>query len=342
MLANLQGLLMQPISAGRSTQQLPGPAAAAESPCAARREIDNMATLREKAVYTSCRYRPYFSLQRGTSIYMLNTMPILTTTQMVLAVVSGCAVGFSLGLIGGGGSILAVPLLLYLVGYPNPHIVIGTTALAVSINAYINLLPHARAGNVQWKHGIIFAVAGAAAAFVGSSLGKAVDGKKLLFLFALLMLVVAGLMLRPRKTVAVHQTNGGRPSPAVLIKLIVAAVAVGLLSGFFGIGGGFLIVPGLALSTGMPMIVAIGTSLLSVGTFGLTTALNYARSGLLDWTVAGLYLAGGVGGGWFGARLATHLGARSKSALQRIFAALVSVVAVYMLYKNLSIFHLHG
>ncbi|MDE1980549.1 MAG: sulfite exporter TauE/SafE family protein, partial [Betaproteobacteria bacterium] len=121
----------------------------------------------------------------------------LTLTQHILSVVSGVAVGFTLGLIGGGGSILAVPLLLYLVGYPNPHVVIGTTALAVSINAYLNLIPHARAGNVRWKEAVIFAIVGAIAAYIGSTLGKAVDGKKLLFLFAILMLVIAALMIRP-------------------------------------------------------------------------------------------------------------------------------------------------
>jgi uncharacterized membrane protein YfcA len=262
----------------------------------------------------------------------------LSATQHALAVISGFAVGFSLGLIGGGGSILAVPLLLYFVGYPNPHVVIGTTALAVSANAYINLIPHARAGNVRWKEAVLFAIVGAAAAFVGSSLGKAVDGKKLLFLFAILMLVIAGLMLRPRKPTSAKDAIADHPSHAKTLKLVIAAAIVGMLSGFFGIGGGFLIVPGLVLSTGMSMISAIGTSLVSVGTFGLTTALNYARSGLLDWTVAGLYIGGGILGGWIGTRVATHLGRNSKGALNLIFATLVVVVALYMLYRNLSAF----
>lgn len=266
---------------------------------------------------------------------------VLTTTQHFFAIISGFAVGFSLGLIGGGGSILAVPLLLYFVGYPNPHVVIGTTALAVSANAYINLIPHARAGNVRWKDAIIFAIVGALAAFVGSSLGKAVDGKKLLFLFAILMLVIAVLMLRPRKASTAQEVTSEHPSKGKAVKLGVAASIVGMLSGFFGIGGGFLIVPGLVLSTGMSMITAIGSSLVSVGTFGLTTALNYASSGLLDWGVAGLYIGGGIIGGWIGTRVATHLGKNSKGALNLIFAGLVAVVAVYMLYKNLSAFGIH-
>ncbi len=270
-----------------------------------------------------------------------STVPAtLSLAQHVLAVLSGLAVGFSLGLIGGGGSILAVPLLLYLVGYPNAHVVIGTTALAVSVNAYLNLIPHARAGNVRWPQALVFALVGAVAAFAGSSLGKAVDGKKLLFLFALLMLVIAGLMLRRRENPAAAQHHE-TPSRAAWLRLVIAAALVGLLAGFFGIGGGFLIVPGLALSTGMPMIAAIGSSLVSVGTFGLTTAVNYARSGLLDFTVALLYIGGGVAGGWVGTRVATHLGKHGKGTLNLIFALLVAVVALYMLWRNLSAFGLH-
>lgn len=274
-------------------------------------------------------------------VSLASSAPVtLSLAQHILSVLSGLAVGFSLGLIGGGGSILAVPLLLYLVGYPNAHVVIGTTALAVSINAYLNLIPHARAGNVRWRDALVFAVVGAAAAFVGSSLGKAVDGKKLLFLFAILMLVIAALMLRRREPTAAAAQEVPQPAGSWW-RLVLAAAIVGTLAGFFGIGGGFLIVPGLALSTGMPMIAAIGSSLVSVGTFGLTTAINYARSGLLDPTVALLYIGGGVVGGWVGTRVATHLGKHSKGTLNLIFALLVAVVALYMLWRNLSAFGLH-
>ncbi|MHB8347902.1 MAG: sulfite exporter TauE/SafE family protein [Acidiferrobacterales bacterium] len=265
---------------------------------------------------------------------------VLSTGQDVLSVISGFAVGFSLSLIGGGGSILAVPLLLYLVGYPNPHVVIGTTALAVSANAFLNLVPHAYAGNVRWKEAILFAIVGAMAAFAGSTAGKAVGSGKLLFLFAILMLVIAALMLR-RGMSADRRLPTENRAAAVrgkTLKLLAAACAVGLLSGFFGIGGGFLIVPGLVFPTGMSMISAIGSSLLSVGTFGLVTALNYARSGLLDWKVAGLYLAGGTVGGWLGSRLAIRLGHSRKGALNVIFSVVVMLVALYILYRNLSAF----
>ena len=115
------------------------------------------------------------------------------------ALASGALVGFSLGLVGGGGSILATPLLLYVVGVAQPHIAIGTGALAVSVNAFANLAGHARAGNVRWRCAVIFAVVGTFGAFAGSSLGKLVDGNRLLFLFGLVMVAVGAMMLRPRR-----------------------------------------------------------------------------------------------------------------------------------------------
>ncbi len=260
----------------------------------------------------------------------------LTVAQHALTVLSGSAVGFTLGIIGGGGSILAVPLLLYLVGYPDPHVVIGTTAFAVSMNAYVNLALHARAGNVRWRQGTLFAVVGAVMAFVGSSIGKAVDGRRLLFLFGLLMLAIAVLMVRQRAVAAMLEKGRAQCDEGLCaVRLAGSAALAGLFSGFFGIGGGFLIVPGLALPTGMPMVTAIGTSLISVGTFGLTTALNYARSGMLDWRVALQFIAGGIVGGWAGTRAATRFGRSGKDTLNWIFAGIVVVVASYMLYKNI-------
>jgi uncharacterized membrane protein YfcA len=246
-----------------------------------------------------------------------------------LAVGSGIFVGFTLGLIGGGGSIVATPLLLYLVGLP-AHAAIGTGALAVSANAFVNFAGHARAGNVRWATAAIFSATGVAGAFLGSTIGKQFDGNRLILLFAIMMIVVGALMLRPRR-------GGGTAAPP-LTKLLAARVAgiglcVGMMSGFFGIGGGFLIVPGLILATGMPMINAIGTSLLAVGAFGLTTALNYAASGLVDWLVAAEFIAGGVAGGFLGMRAAIQLAAQ-RNTLNRLFAGVVFAVALYIIWRS--------
>lgn len=244
----------------------------------------------------------------------------------------GSLVGGILGLIGGGGSILAVPLLLYVVGIRDPHVAIGTSALAVGTNATVNLVGHWRLGNVKLPCAVAFAVAGVLGAVVGSTLGKAVDGQRLMFLFALAMLAVGIAMLR-------RPPDAGDPAvhinPAIAVRLIGVGFLTGLMSGFFGIGGGFLIVPGLMLGSGMPMLYAIGSSLFSVAAFGFTTAANYAWSGLIDWPVTVLFIAGGAAGGLAGVRLATNLSTR-RQALTRIFAGLVLIVAVYVAAKSMS------
>ncbi len=250
--------------------------------------------------------------------------------QTITSLGSGAAVGFVLGMIGGGGSILATPLLLYVVGIAQPHVAIGTGALAVSANAYANFATHAFRRNVCWTCAIVFALVGTLGALGGSTLGKAIDGQKLLFLFGLVMVVVGVAMLRPRRDRdAAHQVT----TPRNCVRAALAALLAGGASGFFGIGGGFLIVPALILATGMSMSNAVGSSLLAVGTFGLATALNYAASGLVDWGIAGLFIAGGLVGGLLGTRMSLRLGAR-RNTLARIFAAIVFVVAAYILYRS--------
>lgn len=250
--------------------------------------------------------------------------------QYVLGGLSGILIGFTLGLVGGGGSILAVPLMVYVVGVKSPHLAIGTSALAVAANALAGLWNHAREENVNWRCGGSFAAAGVIGALGGSTLGKAFDGQKLLFLFALLMLVVAVAMYRGRQAEGVEGVQCNREN---LPKVITFGVGTGVLSGFFGIGGGFLIVPALVASTAMPIYRAIGTSLIAVAAFGLTTAGNYAFSGLLDWSLAASFIGGGIIGSMLGASAARKLSG-SKGRLNTVFAMLIVLVAGYMLYRN--------
>jgi uncharacterized protein len=250
--------------------------------------------------------------------------------QEALAVLSGGAVGFSLGLIGGGGSILAVPLLLYVVGITDPHVAIGTSALAVSANAFANLLGHWRAGNVKWACAATFALAGIVGAAMGSTLGKLIDGQQLLFLFALAMIAVGVAMLRPRAATGKADI---RITAWMAVRLTAIGLIVGAVSGFFGIGGGFLIVPGLMLATGMPILNAIGSSLFSVGSFALTTAVNYALSDLIEWAIALLFIAGGVAGGYVGMHAAVSLSA-NRRRLTFVFAGIIFAVATYMLVRT--------
>jgi uncharacterized membrane protein YfcA len=253
-----------------------------------------------------------------------------------LGAVSGALVGAALGLFGGGGSILAVPLMVYLVGVPSAHVALGTSALAVAANAAVNLVTHARMGNVNWRCAAIFAAAGVAGAFAGSSLGKMFDGDRLLFLFALVMVAVGVLMLRARQAAGIP---AARCSVQNAPKTIGFGALTGAFAGFFGIGGGFLVVPGLIAATGMPILAAVGSSLLAVAAFGTTTALNYAVSGLVDWPLALAFIAGGGVGGMAGAFAARQL-AEARGVLNILFAGLIFAVAAYMLWRNAAAFGL--
>lgn len=258
---------------------------------------------------------------------------ILSISQSLLGLASGGLVGFSLGLVGGGGSILAVPLMVYVVGVPEPHVAIGTSAVAVAANAAFNLSNHARGGTVIWSCALVFAASGMIGAFGGSLLGKMLAGHKLLALFALVMLLIAVLMLKTRSRVGL---SGVKMNLTNLPAIVGLGLGAGTLSGFFGIGGGFLIVPSLMLATGMPIMNAVSSSLVAVTAFGMTTAASYAWSGLVSWGLAGLFIVGGIAGGLAGTRSARHLSER-RGALNIVFATVIIAVAIYMLARNLSL-----
>jgi uncharacterized membrane protein YfcA len=274
-----------------------------------------------------------FLADRGSRRRIRDSGVIISVTQAVLGLVSGSLVGFSLGLVGGGGSILAVPLMVYVVGVTDAHLAIGTSAIAVAANAAFNLSNHARGGTVRWSCALPFAAAGIIGAFIGSIFGKMVDGQRLLALFALVMLVIAALMLRSRSKTGLPDVRISWTNMPAIVGL---GLATGTMSGFFGIGGGFLIVPALMLATGMAIMNAVSSSLVAVTAFGLTTATSYAWSGLVSWQLAGLFIVGGIVGGMIGTRSARHLAAR-RGALNIVFAAVIIAVAIYMLVRNLSL-----
>lgn len=254
---------------------------------------------------------------------------------VLAALGAGALIGLVLALVGGGGSILAVPLLVYAVGVAQPHVAIGTAAVAVALNALSGLVGHARQGTVRWGCALSFAAAGMLGAALGAEAGKAIDGQRLLALFGGLMIVVGALMLRRR---------GGPGDPAVrmtratarplLARLVPAGLAVGLLAGFFGIGGGFLIVPGLIWATGLPIGLAIGSSLVVVFALGATTAASYAASGLVDWTLVAALALGGVAGSLAGRALGNRLAVRGR-LLETGFALLVMAVGVVVVTMGL-------
>jgi uncharacterized membrane protein YfcA len=259
-------------------------------------------------------------------------MPI---PELLTALVCGTFVGLSLGVIGGGGSVLAVPMMIYIIGIGSPHVAIGTSSVAVAASALLSLFGHARDRNVKWPCATVFAVAGITGAAAGAEFGKAVNGIKLLIAFGLLMIIIAALMVRPRR-------SGDRPdvqlrpdtARSLLPPLAGTGFGVGALSGFFGIGGGFLIVPGLVTATSMPLLNAVGSSLVAVTAFGATTAVSYSLSGLVDWPVASLFILGGAAGGFAGIKMAGRLAAH-KRALSLVFSSVVAVVGVYVVARGL-------
>jgi uncharacterized membrane protein YfcA len=257
-------------------------------------------------------------------------LTIMTATEILLALVSGGLIGVVLGLVGGGGSILAVPLLVYVVGVGSTHAAIGTATVAVTANALASLAGHARVGMVKWPCAMVFAAAGVVGAAIGAEIGKAVGGTRLLMLFGLLMIGVGLSMLLKRRREDDPGVRLSRTTAAVLLpRLVPMGLGVGLAAGFFGIGGGFLIVPALIAATAMPFAYAVGTSLVVITALGLTTATSYALSGYVDWPLTALLIAGGAGGAmvgiWLGQRLTVH-----KMLFERAFAALLVAVGIYI------------
>jgi len=199
-------------------------------------------------------------------------MPFITIAS---ALVSGAVVGALLGLFGGGGSVLATPLLLFVVGVRDPHVAIGTSAAAVALSAAVNLVGHGRGGRVKWPCATVFGAAGLAGSFVGSTLAKAVNGQRLLLFFAMAMAAIAISMLRRPRSEGNPEV---RITPALMLKLAPLGVLTGLAAGFFGIGGGFLIVPGLMAATGMTLANATASSLVSVALFGAATTAPLTKA----------------------------------------------------------------
>jgi uncharacterized membrane protein YfcA len=250
----------------------------------------------------------------------------LDLLHALLGVLSGGLVGFTLGLFGGGGSILAVPLLVHLVGVADTHIAIATSAVAVAANALISLMLHARHGTVQWKYAALYCATGILGAWIGAAVGKALDGGHLLTLFAGLMVIVSVTMFRRRNIVS---TPLAAFAPGNTLKVLAMGAGTGTVSGFFGIGGGFLIVPGLMLTTGMATINAVATSLVAIVAFGMTTAVSYSLSGYVDWLLALVFVAGGALGAVAGCSV-VHTLKRHQALLNTYFAALVLLVAIGM------------
>lgn len=249
-----------------------------------------------------------------------------------VAVVGGSAIGLLLAVFGGGGSVLATPLLIYGVGVKDPHVAIGTSAAAVAVNAAASLIGHGRAGRLKWPCASVFGGAGVLGSILGAHLAKQMDGGRLLLWFALAMAAVGVAMLLPRRSEGDPATH---LNAANLARLAPMGLATGFAAGFFGIGGGFLIVPGLIAATGMTMAQAAASSLVSVTLFGVATSASYAASGLVHWPLFFALVIGGAVGAAAGSPVVRSLSGHAALA-RRIFAVMVLVTAAYVAWRATS------
>ncbi len=252
----------------------------------------------------------------------------------------GLVIGLTLGALGGGGSILAVPALVYVLNQ-DAATATTTSLVIVGITSVVALVPHARQGRVKVVEGSLFGALGTAGSFVGSRLALNVPGPVLLSAFAVLMLIVAIVMLRrSQRQSSAHPGAAGVPAEPMLtlhpfgcacprlLKVIVTATAVGLLTGFFGVGGGFIIVPALVLALGFTMPVAVGTSLLVISVNSATALMARLTAGTtqLDWGLIVGFTAAAIAGSLLGGRITSIVQPRH---LTRGFAFLLVVVALY-------------
>lgn len=247
---------------------------------------------------------------------------------LLLAAFGGMLVGFLLTLFGGGGSVLATPWLIYVVGLVDTHLAIGTSAAAVAVNAAAGLAAQARAGQVKWPCATVFSLAGLSGALTGAHIAKQIDGHALLSWFAVAMIAVALSMLLPRRS---EGDPGVHLTPGLVLRLAPVGLVTGLAAGFFGIGGGFLIAPGLMAATGMTLANAGASSLVSVALFGSATSASYAASGLVSWPLFGALVLGGAVG-TLGAMPVSRRLAGQPQVARSLFATMVIAVAAYILF----------
>ena len=251
-------------------------------------------------------------------------MTVLLDGNLWLVLLLAVAVGVSLGLLGGGGSILAVPLLVYVAGLEGKE-AIATSLLVVGVTSLAALLPHARAGRVRWRTGFVFGAAAMVGAYVGGRLAEFVPGTVLLIAFSLMMLATAVAMIRGRREV--KEREGG-----MRVGLIVAeGGVVGLVTGMVGAGGGFLVVPALVLLGGLPMSAAVGTSLLVIAMKSFAGLGGYLASVQIDWGLAAAVTAAAVVGSLVGGTLTGRIPA---DTLRRGFGWFVVVMGVFVLAQQ--------
>jgi len=244
-----------------------------------------------------------------------------------VAIALGLVIGASLGLLGGGGSILTVPIFVYVLGFP-PKEAIAMSLAVVGATSVVGVAGHWRAGNVNLRTGATFGAVAMIGTFAGTRLAAFLSGATQLLIFAIVMLVAAGFMFRGRSEAA---SPGGHSRRAATALVVLEGLAVGLLTGLVGVGGGFLIVPALVLLA-LPMREAVGTSLLIIATNCAAGFYGYLGHVHFTWSSMALVTAGTLPGISIGTYLHRFV---SQEALRRGFAVFLLMVAAFILYQNL-------
>jgi hypothetical protein len=256
---------------------------------------------------------------------------------VVFALIGAIVVGLSLGLLGSGGSILTVPVLVYLVDQPEKVAIAGSLAIVGGISL-IAAVPHAMRRRVDWRNVVLFGVPGLVGAYIGAAVSRFVPGAVQLLLFAVVMLAAAYFMVRPspaQKGGEGEGHPGGHKRSPWMIG--VEGLTVGAFTGLVGVGGGFLIVPALVLLGGLPMSRAVGTSLVIIAMKSASGFFEYlnvlAEKNLeVDWKVIGLFIGLGAAGSFAGSAIGSRI---PEQLLKRGFAAFLLVLGIYIIAKNL-------
>lgn len=258
------------------------------------------------------------------------------TTGLVVGFGLAVIVGVTLGLLGGGGSILTVPILTYVIGM-DPREAIAASLFIVGVTSAVGMLPHARAQRVRWRVGVIFGVASMAGAFIGGFAGGHIPGTVLMVLFAIMMVATATAMIRGRKKTAAGDRSS---APLPLIRIILDGLAVGVATGLVGAGGGFLVVPALNLLGGLPMAAAVGTSLLVIAMKSFAGLGGYLLSVQFNWPIILTFTAIAVAGSFIGSALAGRI---PEKSLRKGFGYFVLLMGAFVLVQEIpKLFQLAG
>ncbi|MDN3481901.1 sulfite exporter TauE/SafE family protein [Arthrobacter sp. APC 3897] len=253
------------------------------------------------------------------------------TPTLILVLALSILIGLSLGVLGGGGSILTVPILVYVAGFDAKE-AIAASLFVVGVTSAVSVISHARSGRVMWRTGLIFGAAGMVGAFAGGLLGGFIPGEVLLIAFALMMVATSAAMIRGRRNKKAAGTDGNAAPPRMpLGKVLVEGLVVGLVTGLVGAGGGFLVVPALALLGGLPMSIAVGTSLVVISMKSFAGLAGYLTTVQLDWALVLAVTAAAIVGSLIGAKLTGRI---PETALRKGFGWFVLVMGAFVLIQQ--------